>query len=153
MLDDARCLRSKRVPGHGWLVMRKEDKPWAAGRKFRRRYVAPEGNHACGWSGRKGGVVTVEWQEQQVIHKMEDLPSFYMLCPLAAFVTDSAYFQPEIQLSEVPISIGQEEGSPNRRTSMFFSSLSNTWVRILDTAGLDMRVEVRLRYVFITFSR
>lgn len=80
--------------------MRKEDKL-----ERRRGISAPlrcAGKQPFGRSRKKDGVV--EWQKQRV--NLQDartrLAPFYMLCPLAAFVTDSAYFSAGIQLSKFP---------------------------------------------------
>lgn len=61
------------------------------------------------------------------------LAPFYMLCPFAAFVTDSAYFSVGIQLSRFPYPLGQEDRLTGVLQCVFFSTPQIT------TARLDLR--------------
>lgn len=112
MLDESRCLRSMLLLGLVRLVMRR-------GEKLERR----GGISAPPRCARRQPTMWMEWKERWRSYCKTaggagcSQASFDMLYPLAALVIDSAYFQPEIQLSEVPISMGQ---SRNRRTSTFF---------------------------------
>lgn len=105
----------------------------SGGEEFRHRYVAPEGNHACGRRSycRMAGAAS---------HSQDGEPALlrHSTCyaPWPRSLTIVHTFSRKFKLSEVPISMGQEDGSRNRRTSMFFPFLSNTWVRILDTVRL-----------------